>query len=128
MLKTQIDVDSRTESQGLQALHDTSQSVQPSMPRIPALRSSLRPVRQTGQWRERSAAIQMEFVIQKQQKEAERVYIEAEGVKRAQEIIDASLTDRLLQYNQIQVMKSLVTSPNTKVIVTDGKTPMILGQ
>jgi len=70
----------------------------------------------------------MEFVIQKQQKEAERVYIEAEGVKRAQEIIDASLTDRLLQYNQIQVMKSLVTSPNTKVIVTDGKTPMILGQ
>jgi len=74
------------------------------------------------------AALQMEFVIQKQEREAERVRIEAEGVRRAQEIINASLTDRQLQYNQIQVLKNLVTSPNAKVIVTDGTTPMILGK
>jgi len=74
------------------------------------------------------AALQMDFVIAKQRKEAERMYIEAEGIKRAQDIIDSSLTDKLLQYNQIQVMKELVKSPNAKVIVTDGKMPMIIGE
>ena len=73
------------------------------------------------------AALQMEFVIAKQKKEAERVFIEAEGVKRAQEIINSSLTDRQLRYNQIQMLRSLANSPNSKIIVTDGgKMPLIL--
>jgi regulator of protease activity HflC (stomatin/prohibitin superfamily) len=73
------------------------------------------------------AALQMEFVIAKQKKEAERVFIEAEGVKRAQEIINSSLTERQLRYNQIQMLRSLANSPNSKIIVTDGgKMPLIL--
>jgi prohibitin 1 len=72
------------------------------------------------------AALQMEFVIQKQQKEAERMRIEAEGIKNAQLIIDSSLTDNLLKYNSIQMMKGLMTSPNAKVIITDGKTPTMI--
>lgn len=76
------------------------------------------------------SALQMDFVIQKQKKEAERMYIEAEGIKRAQTIIDSSLTDKLLKYNQIQVMKELVKSPNAKVIVTNNGTevPLIVGE
>jgi prohibitin 1 len=72
------------------------------------------------------SALQMEFVIQKQQKEAERMRIEAEGIKAAQMIIDSSLTNKLLQYNSIQMMKGLMTSPNAKVIITDGKTPTMI--
>ena len=69
------------------------------------------------------SALQMEFVINKQKKEAERLLIEAEGIRRSQLIIDSSLTTKLLQYNSIQMMKGLLTSPNAKVIITDGKVP-----
>ncbi|MEO9258372.1 MAG: prohibitin family protein [Crocinitomicaceae bacterium] len=80
------------------------------------------------------AVLQMDFVIQKQHKEAERLIIEAEGIKKAQKIIDSSLTDNLLRYNQIEVMKNLVTSPNAKVIITNtgtstsgsGNSPLII--
>jgi len=83
------------------------------------------------------AVLQMEFVIQKQHKEAERLIIEAEGIKKAQSIIDSSLTQNLLRYNQIEVMKNLVTSPNAKVIITNGggksstngsNTPLIINE
>ncbi|MBX7094310.1 MAG: prohibitin family protein [Flavobacteriales bacterium] len=72
-------------------------------------------------------ALRMEFVIQKQKKEAERMIIEAEAIKQAQTIINSSLTPMLIQYNQIEMLKNLSTSPNAKVIVTNGSTsPMIL--
>lgn len=67
------------------------------------------------------AALQMDFIIQKQKKEAERLVIEAEAVKKAQDIINSSLTDKQLRYNQIEMLKSLVNSPNAKIIITDGK-------
>lgn len=72
------------------------------------------------------AALQMEYVIAKQKREAERLRIEAEGIRRAQRIIDSSLTNKLLQYNNIEIMKGLITSPNSKVIITNGQTPNIM--
>ncbi len=54
--------------------------------------------------------------------------MEAEGIRRSQLIIDSSLTAKLLQYNNIQMMKGLLTSPNAKVIITNGKVPVILGE
>lgn len=72
------------------------------------------------------AALQMDFVIAKQLKEAERLRIEAEGIRRAQNIIDSSLTTKLLQYNNIQALKSLENSPNTKVIITNGQVPVFV--
>lgn len=77
------------------------------------------------------AALQMEFVIAKQKREAERMRIEAEGVKQAQDIINSSLTERQLRYNQIQMLKGLATSPNSKIIVTGdgtGKMPLIVNE
>lgn len=72
------------------------------------------------------AVLQMEFVIQKQQKEAERMIIEAEGIKNAQQIINSTLTENQLRYNQIEMLKSLVNSPNSKVIITDAKNPQVM--
>ena len=73
------------------------------------------------------AALQMDFVIQKQKKEAERLIIEAEGIKKSQEIINSSLTPNILTYNQIEMLRSLVNSNNSKIIITDGKsTPVLL--
>ncbi|HEY9004973.1 MAG TPA: prohibitin family protein [Ohtaekwangia sp.] len=69
------------------------------------------------------AVLQMEFVVEKQKKEAERLVIEAEGIKKAQDIINQSLTEKLLQYNNIQMLKSLVNSPNSKVIITGSNQP-----
>lgn len=71
------------------------------------------------------AALKMEFVIDLQKKEAERRIIEAEAIKKAQNIINESLTDKLLQYNHIEMLKSLVNSPNSKIIITDGKSTML---
>jgi len=73
------------------------------------------------------SALQMEFVIQKAIKEAERLKIEAEGIKASQIIINSSLSESLLQYNYIEMMRGLSTSPNAKIIMTDGKIPVMLG-
>lgn len=71
------------------------------------------------------AALKMDFVIAQQQKEAERRIIEAEGIKKAQDIINSSLSAQLLQYNNIEMLKSLMSSPNAKIIITDGKSAML---
>jgi regulator of protease activity HflC (stomatin/prohibitin superfamily) len=72
------------------------------------------------------SSLKMEFVIAQQKKEAERRIIEAEGIKKAQDIINESLTEKLLQYNNIEMLKSLVNSPNSKIIITDGKSLPLL--
>ncbi len=72
-------------------------------------------------------AQKMEFVLQKEKQEAERKRVEARGISDYQQIISAGLGDKQLQYEQIQVMKGLITSPNAKVIIMGGgKTPVIL--
>jgi len=72
-------------------------------------------------------AQKMEFVLQKEKQEAERKRVEAQGIADYQKIISAGLGDKQLQYEQIQVLKGLVTSPNSKVIVLGkGSTPVIL--
>lgn len=72
-------------------------------------------------------AQKMEFVLQKEKQEAERKRVEAQGIADYQRIISAGLSDKQLQYEQIQVTKGLVTSPNSKVIIMGGgKTPVIL--
>jgi prohibitin 1 len=71
-------------------------------------------------------AMQMEYVILKQQKEAERIVVEAQGIKKAQEIINEAFTPTALKYKYIDMMKGLTTSPNTKVIITNGDVPVML--
>ena len=70
--------------------------------------------------------MQIDFNIEKQKKEAERLLIEAEAIKKQQAIINATLNDRLIKYKSLEITRELVGSKNTKVIVTDGKSPVIV--
>jgi regulator of protease activity HflC (stomatin/prohibitin superfamily) len=72
-------------------------------------------------------AQKMQFVLQKETQEAERKRVEAQGIADYQRIITASLTDKLLQYEQIKALKELALSNNSKVVVMGkGNTPIIL--
>ncbi len=71
-------------------------------------------------------AQRMEFVLNKEKKEAERKVIEAEGIKKSQVIISEGLTPQILQYKSIEAFKDLSASPNTKIIITNGKTPFLI--
>jgi regulator of protease activity HflC (stomatin/prohibitin superfamily) len=72
-------------------------------------------------------AQKMQFVLQKEKQEAERKRVEAQGISDYQNIINQSLTDKQLQYEQIKAYKELANSPNTKVLIMGkGSTPVIL--
>ncbi len=66
------------------------------------------------------------FAIEKQKKESERLLIESEGIKKSQDIINSSITDRLIKFKALDITKELMKSPNSKIIITDGKSPIIL--
>jgi prohibitin 1 len=57
-------------------------------------------------------AEQMKFVLEKEKKEAERKVIEAEGIAKAQEIINKTLTSAYLQHEAIQSQFKMAESPN----------------
>ncbi len=71
-------------------------------------------------------AQRMEFVLNQERKEADRKRIEAEGIRDSQKIISEGLTPLLIQYKSLEVMRQLSTSPNTKIIITNGKTPYLI--
>ncbi|MFZ5801027.1 MAG: prohibitin family protein [Candidatus Omnitrophota bacterium] len=66
-------------------------------------------------------AEQMKFVLEKEKKEAERRVIEAEGISKAQEIINKTLTASYLQHEAIQAQMKMADSPNhTTVYIPSG--------
>lgn len=70
---------------------------------------------------------QMRFVLDRERQEAERRKIEAGGVRDAQRILAEGLSPMVLSYQSIEAFRELARSPNTKVIITDGKSPIFLG-
>ncbi|HRO41949.1 MAG TPA: prohibitin family protein [Flavipsychrobacter sp.] len=69
----------------------------------------------------------MQFVLAKERQEADRKRVEAQGISDYQRIINESLTERQLQYEQIKAMKELAASQNAKIIMMGkGNTPVIL--
>lgn len=73
-------------------------------------------------------AQKMTFILQKEQMEARRKIVEAEGIANAQRIIAKSLTKEYLQWYYLQTLKQLVNSPNNSTIILpfDQKlTPML---
>jgi regulator of protease activity HflC (stomatin/prohibitin superfamily) len=70
----------------------------------------------------------MRFVLDKERQEADRKRVEAQGIADYQRILTASLTDKLLQYEQIKAQKELAGSPNAKIVVMNGKgAPILMG-
>ena len=73
-------------------------------------------------------AMRMEFVLQQEKFEAERKIIEAKGTRDSQKIISEGLTNEIIKLRSIDAFNELSKSPNTKIIVTDGKTPFLINQ
>ena len=69
---------------------------------------------------------QMKFVLDREKQEAERRTIEAQGIRDSWAIIAQGLTPSIISYQSIEAFRELARSPNAKVIVTDGKAPMLL--
>lgn len=76
------------------------------------------------------SALKYEYILQQERKEAERRVIEAEAKARANAVLNASLTDKILKDKGIEATLQLANSPNSKVIIVgsgpDGL-PLILG-
>jgi prohibitin 1 len=75
-------------------------------------------------------AEQMKFVLQKEQQEAERKRIEAQGVADFQHIVSQGISAQLLEWKGIEATEKLAMSANTKVIVVGNPKnglPIILG-
>ncbi len=74
-------------------------------------------------------AQKMKFVLDKERQEAERKRVEAQGISDYQRILTSTLTDKLIQYEQIKAQREIATSANAKVIFMNGKSaPVLLGQ
>jgi regulator of protease activity HflC (stomatin/prohibitin superfamily) len=75
-------------------------------------------------------SLEYEFRIEKEQKEAERKRIEAEGIRDFQEIVSSGISDELLRWKGIEATSQLAESENAKVVVIgsgDDGLPLILG-
>jgi regulator of protease activity HflC (stomatin/prohibitin superfamily) len=70
-------------------------------------------------------AQRMQFVLLREQQEAERRRIEAEGIRDAQKIMAEGLTENVLRYESIKAFLALATSQNAKVIITNGENPLL---
>ncbi len=71
-------------------------------------------------------AQQMQFVLDQQRLEADRLRIEAKGQSEAQQILSAGLTPEILQLRQIEAMLELAKSPNTKIFFGGNNAPSIM--
>ena len=75
-------------------------------------------------------ALEYEFKLEKAAQEAERQRVEAEGKAKANNIVSASINDKILREKGIEATLKLAESPNAKIVVignsNDGM-PLILG-
>lgn len=75
-------------------------------------------------------AEQMKFVLQKEQREAERKRIEAQGIADFQKIVAQGISPQLLEWKGIEATEKLALSPNSKIVVIGNPKsglPIILG-
>ncbi len=75
-------------------------------------------------------ALEYEYLLEQERKEAERVIIEAQAKADANRILNASLTDRILQDKGIEATLELATSPGAKTVIVgsgDKGMPLIFG-
>ncbi len=75
-------------------------------------------------------AEQMKFVLQKEEQEAQRKRIEAQGVADFQRIVAQGISQQLLEWKGIEATEKLALSPNTKIVVIGNPKsglPIILG-
>jgi prohibitin 1 len=79
--------------------------------------------------RSEQEAERMSFVLQREEREAERKRIEARGIRDFQAIVTEGISDKLLQWKGIEATEMLAKSPNAKMVVVGsgkGGLPIIL--
>ena len=75
-------------------------------------------------------AEQMKFVLQKEEQEAQRKRIEAQGIADFQKIVAQGISSQLLEWKGIEATEKLALSPNSKIVVIGNPKsglPIILG-
>jgi regulator of protease activity HflC (stomatin/prohibitin superfamily) len=72
--------------------------------------------------------LRMEFTLKQAKLEADRKIIEAKGTSDAQKIISEGLTNEIIKIRSIEAFMELSKSSNSKIIITDGKTPFLINQ
>ena len=80
--------------------------------------------------RREQEAEQMKFVLQKEQQEAERKRIEAQGIADFQRIVAQGISPQLLEWKGIEATEKLALSANSKIVVIGNPKsglPIILG-
>jgi prohibitin 1 len=80
--------------------------------------------------RREQEAEQMKFVVQKEQQEAERKRVEAQGIADFQRIVAQGISAQLLEWKGIEATEKLAASANSKIVVignTKTGLPIILG-
>ena len=71
-------------------------------------------------------AQRMEYVLEQTRRQADQQRIEAEGIRDAQAIISEGLNENILRFKSIEAFMQLASSPNAKIIVSDGDLPVML--
>ncbi len=71
--------------------------------------------------KQQQEALEYEYRLQKEKKEAERKRIEAKGIKDFQDIVSMGISEKLLRWKGIEATLKMSESPNTKIIVIGGK-------
>lgn len=72
-------------------------------------------------------AMRLVFILEQSRLEAERKIIDATGERDAQLILAEGLTPEIIKIRSIEAFMKLSTSINSKVIITDGKAPFLIG-
>lgn len=74
--------------------------------------------------------LEYDYRLQREEKEAERKRIEAEGIRMFQDIVAEGISERYLKWKGIDATLELARSPNSKIVVIgagDDGLPIILG-
>jgi regulator of protease activity HflC (stomatin/prohibitin superfamily) len=70
--------------------------------------------------------LDLEFELEREKLEAERTIIAAKAERDRQELKNSTITKELLQLRALELSAEAMKS-NAKIIITDGKTPIVLG-
>ncbi len=68
---------------------------------------------------------ELKFAVEKQRNDSLMMQIDAKATKNYQNTIGPSLTDKILKFKSIEIIKEFGKSTNAKMIILDGKTMML---
>jgi len=70
--------------------------------------------------------MRMQFLLEQEKLEAERKVIESKGNRDAQKILSEGLTQEILELRSIEAFLKLAESQNSKIIISDGQSPLLI--